>query len=455
MALDLNKEPESQDEAAREQQGAQPKVPTQVFSDTGSQPAVQYDDDADDDSFFDAEAEEAANAAYYEDEELEPEDVYDYREERRARRRRAAKVRRQNKRARSLSCALVLLTVICAGATLLSVFILAVAKEIFGIDKDISERIVTIEKGATTQSIAEQLEREHIISLPWAFRLISRLKGMDGHYIADEHELSPSMSYESMIKELCTNHEKDRKYVTVTFREGLNLLEIADILVENNVCEKDMFLFYFNKAGYGYSFESELPDATPLKFQRMEGYCFPDTYEFYVHEDPEIVAQKIYQNFDSKITASDYVRMKELGMTLDQVITLASIVQAEAPYLDEMKKVASVFHNRMNNTAVFSSLQSDPTKKYAEQVIHYNIQVANQAMEDAYNTYVGTGLPPGAINNPGREAIEAVLYPADTPYYFFNANVDTREVYYAITNEEHNANVAKVKADQQAAKKNK
>ncbi|MBR5372206.1 MAG: endolytic transglycosylase MltG [Oscillospiraceae bacterium] len=453
MEKNLNEEPNQQDETVQE--GAAPKVPTQVFSETGEQAPPTYDDDADDDSFFDAEAEEAANAATYEDEELAPEDVYDYREERRARRRRAAKVRRQNKRARSLSCALVLLTLICASATLLSVFILAVAKEIYGIDKDISPRIVTIAKGSSTQDIAEQLEREHIISLPQGFRLISRLKGMDGQYIAGEHELTPSMSYESMIKELTTNHEKDRKYVTVTFPEGLNLLEIADILEQNKVCDKDKFLFYFNKAGYGFSFEDELPDATPLKFYRMEGYCFPDTYEFYVHEDAEIVAQKIYQNFDNKITASDYVRMKELGMTLDQVITLASIVQAEAPYLEEMKKVASVFHNRLNNTDVFSSLQSDPTKKYAEQVIHYNNQIYNQAMEESYNTYIGTGLPPGAINNPGRDAIEAVLYPADTPYFFFNANVDTREVFYAITNEEHNANVAKVKADQQAAKKNK
>ena len=453
MEKNLNEEPNQQDGSVQE--GAAPKAPEDVFSENGEQAPPQYDDDADDDSFFDAEAEEAANAAIYEDEELAPEDVYDYREERRASRRRAAKVRRQNKRARSLSCALVLLTLICASATLLSVFILSVAKEIYGIDKDISPRIVTIQKGASVQDIAEQLEREHIISLPMGFRLISRLKGMDAQYIAGEHELSPSMSYESMIKELTSNHEKDRKYVTVTFREGLNLLEIADILEQNNVCEKDKFLFYFNKTGYGFSFEDELPDATPLKFYRMEGYCFPDTYEFYVHEDAEIVAQKIYQNFDSKITASDYVRMKELGMTLDQVITLASIVQAEAPYLEEMKKVASVFHNRLNNTDVFSSLQSDPTKKYAEQVIHYNNQIYNQAMEESYNTYIGTGLPPGAINNPGRDAIEAVLYPADTPYYFFNANVDTREVYYAITNEEHNANVAKVKADQQAAKKNK
>ena len=454
MAKNLNEEPEQQEETIPAAPGKPRKSSTKVFNGEQSAPSEPlYDDE--DDSAFDAEEAAEGDPAQYDDEELAPEDVYDYREERRAHRRRAAKARIRNKKARSLSCALVLLTIICAAATLLSVFILAVAKEIYGIDKDIGERIITIEAGSTTQSIAEQLEKEHMISLPLAFRLISRLKGKDGQYIAGEHELSPSMSYESMIAELCTNYENKRQYKMVTFREGITLLDAAQILQDSNICEKDKFLFYFDKTGYGFNFESQLPEATPLKFHRMEGYCFPDTYEFYVNEDPEIVAQKIYQNFDSKITASDYVRMQELGMTLDQVITLASIVQAEAPYLEEMQKVASVFHNRLNNTDVFSSLQSDPTKKYAENVIHYNNPILNQAMEDAYNTYRGTGLPPGAINNPGREAIEATLYPADTPYYFFAANVDTREVFYAVTNDEHEANLAKIKADQKAAKNNK
>lgn len=458
MAKNLNEEPNDQEQIPERSENAgaeQPKSSTRVFSGTGEQPAPHYDDDEEEDGFFDPAEAEAENAAAYDDEELEPEDVYDYREERRAHRRRVMKARIRNKRARGISCALVLLTIICASATLLSVFILAVAKEIYGIDKDIGERLVTIGKGSTTQSIAEQLEKENVISLPWAFRLISRLKGKDGQYIAGEHELSPSMSYESMIEELCYNHEKDRKYKTITFTEGITLLDAAQILQDNGICDKDKFLFYFNKTGYGFEFEKHLPDATPLKFQRMEGYCFPDTYDFYVNAQPEYVVQKIYQNFDSKITASDYLRMEELGMTLDQVITLASIVQAEAPYLEEMRKVSSVFHNRLNNTDVFASLQSNPTKNYAEKVIHFNNPVANQAMEDAYNTYVGTGLPPGAINNPSRDAIEAVLYPDNTPYYFFNANVDTREVYYAVTNAEHEANLAKVKADQKAAKNNK
>lgn len=361
---------------------------------------------------------------------------------------RKKKRRRKRKKTRKLSCTLVLLTAILAMSSVLSVAILAVAKEMYGIDKDIQEKIIIIPEGATTASIAEQLVQEEMISLPEVFRLVSRMNGMDGSYIAGEHVISASMSYETMIEELCHNYEEDnREYVRVTFREGITLMDAAKILQENEVCSADNFMFFFNSGNFGFEFEKYLPEKNSLKFQQMEGYCFPDTYEFYVGEEPNIVAQKIYANFDSKLTEGDYRKMQELGMSLDEVITLASIVQGEAPFPDSMKMVASVFHNRLLNRGMFPKLQSDPTRKYAEDVIAPNLEVNNETMITAYNTYDGTGLPPGAINNPGRDAIEAVLYPADSNYYFFNANIDTGAIYYATTNEEHEANLQRVQAE--------
>lgn len=378
-------------------------------------------------------------------------DDYDEIEAREKDRRRRRRKHRRRKKGRGLSCSLVLLTLIFASAVVLSVTILTVVKEIYGIEKDVNERNVTIPAGSTTTDIAEQLQRENIISLPQMFRLISRMNGKDGSYIAGEHVISPSMSYQAMINELCKNHESEREYVRVTFREGITLLDAAEILQQNEVCEADAFIWAFNAGGFGFNFENYVTDSSALKFYRMEGYCFPDTYDFYVNEDPNIVAQKIYENFDNKITPAYYSRMQELGMSLDEVVTLASIVQAEAPYPDEMRKVSSVFHNRLLNSAVFTKLQSDPTRKYVEDVIRPNQQVQNTLMQEAYNTYEGTGLPPGAICNPGKAAIEAVLYPADTNYYFFVANVDTRVTYYATTNEEHEANIAKIRQEQAEA----
>ena len=119
--------------------------------------------------------------------------------------------RRKRKKTRKLSCTLVLLTLILAMSSVLSVAILAVAKEMYGIDKDIQEKVIIIPEGATTASIAEQLVDENMISLPQVFRLVSRMNGMDGSYIAGEHVISASMSYETMIEELCHNYEEDNR----------------------------------------------------------------------------------------------------------------------------------------------------------------------------------------------------------------------------------------------------
>ena len=106
-----------------------------------------------------------------------------------------------------------------------------------------------------------------------------------------------------------------------------------------------------------------------------------------------------------------------------------------------MKNISSVFHNRLNNPDKFPKLESDPTRIYAEDVIHVKADITDETIENAYNTYQSAGLPPGAICNPGLEAINATLYPDDTEYFYFCANVNTGKVYYATTLEEHEANL--------------
>ena len=140
-----------------------------------------------------------------------------------------------------------------------------------------------------------------------------------------------------------------------------------------------------------------------------------------------------------------YDKMQEQNLSLNQVITLASMVQAESANKEQMRMVASVFLNRFNNSLDFPKMQSDPTKKYVNEVIKSNIKMSSydlyQKVFDSYDTYVGVGLPPGPICNPGIDAIEAVLDPADTDYYFFCHNIKTREIYSAKTNDEHEKNL--------------
>ncbi|MDE6092282.1 MAG: endolytic transglycosylase MltG, partial [Ruminococcus sp.] len=208
------------------------------------------------------------------------------------------------------------------------------------------------------------------------------------------------------------------------------------ILEDNGVCSADDFIFYFNSGGLGFDFENKLPTDASLKFYRMEGYLFPDTYFFYENMSPEQVCQKIYLNFDNKMTDERYARMESLGLSLDQLITFASIVQKEAANTDTMTLVASVFWNRLRNSADFPLLQSDPTSNYAE-FVRTRMDVYDKTIVDAYDTYVGPGLPPGAICNPGIEAIDAVLEAFESSYFYFIANIYTGQTYFSETLDEH------------------
>ncbi|MBZ4669766.1 MAG: putative periplasmic solute-binding protein [Oscillospiraceae bacterium] len=321
-----------------------------------------------------------------------------------------------------------------------AIYIIRIGKDAFGIDQPSNPVEINIPKGSTTADIAQILQENGIIEEPLIFRLFSKLKHADSLYKEGNHTLRPDMSYDVIVEEL--QKESQRDTVDITFPEGITLIECAKLLEKNEVCKADDFIYAFNSASFGYDFESQVTNSK-LKFYKMEGYFFPDTYKFYKNSEPQIVAKKIYANFAEKVNNNLMGRMKELNITLDETITLASIVQAEAPVSYDMKNVASVFWNRLRNKDKFPLLQSDPTTKYVNEVIKPNIEVENEEMYIAYDTYQGPGLPPGAICNPGLDAIEAVLYPNDTDYFYFCANLETKECFYAKTLNEHEQNLVK------------
>lgn len=340
---------------------------------------------------------------------------------------------------------LILTTFIFAVSICLSMVIIAFGKDMLGIGKSDSTQLIIIPENATTEEIASLLKNEGIIKSPKCFVLFSQLRKNDSAYIAGEHFIRPNMAYEEIIYELTTLTTEIGESVEVTFAEGLNLYEIGDILEKNGVCDADKFVFEFNSGDYGYAFEEKLPTDSTLKLNRMEGYCFPDTYIFTEDMDPEKVCQKIYYNFDTKMTEERYKKMESMNLTLDQLITLASIVQMEAANTDSMKLVASVFLNRLRNPDEFAGkLQSDPTSNYANDVVKPHLELYNKNMVDAYDTYIGTGLPPGAICNPGIEAIDAVLENFPSEYYYFIANIYTGITLYGKTLDEHLANEAEI-----------
>lgn len=385
---------------------------------------VPEEENADDDT------EEAVDDAYEDDyEELPPPTRY------------KEKKRRKKRGHGHLIFGLLLSAFVISVSILAAVFILKWAKELFGIDKSEREAVVDIPMDSSTVDIAEILYNEGIITDVNLFRLYSKFKGADGTYIAGSHILSPKMDYNQIIEVLQEEIESaKRETVDIVFQEGITLYEAAQKLEAKNVCNAAEFIEAFNTSKFGFDFEEKVK-VSSMKFYKMEGYFFPDTYQFYVEEDPRIVAKKIYKNFEARITPDLYGRMKDLDMELEEVLTLASIVQAEAANTRDMKKVASVFYNRLNNPDEYPLLQSDPTTNYVEDIIMPNIEVRSQKIFDAYDTYKGAGLPPGPICNPGLDAINAVLYPAETDYYYFCSNLETGEFFYAVTLEEHEQNL--------------
>lgn len=382
-----------------------------------------------------------------EDEEAEPEEDEDHEPEEEDEdsepEEEAPKVKKKRRKKRGhghIIFGVILSVVIISVSILAAVFILKASKELLGLDKSDIEMVIDIPMNSSTADIAEQLFHEGIIADPSLFRLFSRIKGADGTYIAGTHKLSPKMDYGTIIEILQEEAENKRETADVVFPEGITILEAAKRLEDKGVCDADEFIRVFNTSEFGFDFEENIK-VSSMKFYKMEGYLFPDTYQFYLDEDPRVVAKKIYANFEKRVTPDYYGRMRDLEMDLEEVLTLASIVQAEAANTRDMKRVASVFYNRLNNPDEYPLLQSDPTTNYVEDVIMPNIEVKSEIMFEAYDTYRGAGLPPGPICNPGLDAINAVLYPAETDYYYFCSNLDTGEFFFAETLEEHEQNL--------------
>lgn len=230
-----------------------------------------------------------------------------------------------------------------------------------------------------------------------------------------------------------------RQTVKITFPEGHNVLQVAQLLEQNGVCNAGEFMELARETPENFAFAEGIKNSQSRVFA-LEGYIFPDTYDFYVGESAQNALMRFLKNMSSKITQEDIDRATELGYTIDDIITLASIIQSEAGELAEMKKVSSVFHNRLNSP--YNKLESDVTVLYIKEKLASIMpdQETKDQYYKFYNTYSISGLPVGAICNPGRDAITAALYPDMTDYYFFVTDKNDGSYYYARTYEEHRKN---------------
>lgn len=327
---------------------------------------------------------------------------------------------------------------IFAISVMIAVFALFCVSDIFGINRPDCTADVKIPEHAKTGQIASLLQKNGIIRSAALFSVyiyVTKVHNLQyGTYT-----LSSQMSYGYIVSKL-KDPANSRSTVKVTIPEGFTLQKIGDLLQKDNVCSKQDFLNSASSSKISFDFSSQITNGSK-RLYRLEGYLFPDTYEFFLHQSSDAVVKKMLNDFDTRYNDELRSETKNSGMTVDQVVTLASIIQKEASNTSQMGKVSSVFHNRLTNGINGKKLlQSDATVLYVLRVIKPELSTSDTELSSDYNTYKQEGLPPGAICNPGLAAIEAALNPENTPYYYFVSDKNGK-YYYAQTYTQHLVNV--------------
>jgi UPF0755 protein len=304
-----------------------------------------------------------------------------------------------------------------------------------------------INKGATSAEIAKNLMNQGFIDNENMFKLMSKINGFNGSYQSGTHILSKNLSNDEIMR-ILSDVPASRQ---VTIPEGKTFKQIVDILFEKKIIkDKEKFITTANTEEFDYDFLKDIPPRD----NELEGYLFPDTYEFDMNVSDKDIMIKMLDNFDRKFKADYREKIKTLktfkgNMTLDDVIILASIIEKEAKDPDDRYLISGVLYNRLNSKdKTLRKLQIDATiqyillKKtgaYKDRLLYTDLEI-----EDMYNTYLYEGLPPGPICCPGEAAIKAALNPDDSGYLYYVARNDAEGSHeFSRTYKEHQAAIKK------------
>ncbi len=335
-------------------------------------------------------------------------------------------------------------------AAFLAYFAITRINDLYAFVKADDEVEVTIPENATVNEITEILADAGVINYPSFFKFYAQLKDASNRYEfkAGTYTVNPMMNYDQLFETFMG--VEAQKILRVTIPEGYTVDEIIDLFVSLGIGTKEGFENAIQNYDFDYDFMPELDglDNTQRKY-RLEGYLFPDTYEFYSDRAETYYLYRLLDRFDEVYSQTFKDRAAELGMTMDEVITLASLIEKEALFQNDFEIISSVFHNRLNNPAFETNgyLESDATVVYAYQILTgerlKEVTAEHLAINSPYNTHEYKGLPPGAICNPGYEAIACALYPESTKYYYFVSAL-SGETFYATNYSTHKSNVSKV-----------
>lgn len=322
----------------------------------------------------------------------------------------------------------------------ISLAVIMVGNDVFAFVKSEDEIEIVIPENADLDTVADVLSSNGIIKYPSVFKWFAGYKHDNGQFLAGTYKLKPSTDYEDILASF--KEKKPSGTSRITIPEGYTTDEIIDLLVEKGIGTREGYVEVINNYDFDYWFLDDLETVGYSKdrIYRLDGYLFPDTYEFYNASKPETVINKMLYRF-AQVFTDDYRKMTvEKGMTVDDIVTLASMIEKEAGTSADYFKISEVFWNRLNNPAQYPRLESDATVVY--QIAHElgerpkKVTAADMDRDLPYNTYIHEGLPPGPISNPSATAMLAALNPSKNGYYFFVS--DGRKTYFSADIYTHN-----------------
>lgn len=303
---------------------------------------------------------------------------------------------------------------------------------------------VVIPPDSTYTEIIDLLKDNGLIKRTLFCKVFTKYRGFDDEeYLSGNYYLNSKMGVEGMLMDVMAA-PVSADSINLTFPEGWTIQQIFEKLEKYEVCDSNKLYSAIRSASYEkYNFISDIADDTS-RYTKLEGYMFPDTYDFYVDADANYVVKKFLDNFKSRWEDEYDVRAEKMGYTRDEIITIASIIQKEAANSSQMKLVSSILHNRLKDSANYPTLGCDSTAIYISNYVTPTIgEAQGRFFYDNYDTSAIRGLPPGPICNPGMDAIKAALYPEETNYYFF-AHDNSGRIYVATTLSEHRNNLVKI-----------
>jgi len=350
----------------------------------------------------------------------------------------------------------VLLVTALAVSLVLSYVGITFLQDVFALRSSQREADFSLEAGQTTSEVIDILSKNRLIRQKGLCKLYMNLsfyirsRGMDSprlpEYLPGEYTVSTELGLEEMLNQF-KSKPQSAETIHLLFPEGYTVKQVVEKIDANRVA----------KAGPLNSILNSEFDSIPFlktidvsgRYYRYEGYLFPDTYQFFVNDNVNSVLQRFFENFEKKWKENGFDKKAEaIGMTMDEVVILASIIQKEAANNDEMPLLSRILHNRLERPGVYPLLECDATRDYVNNNIATEMDATSaDYWGSKYNTYRVSGLPAGPICNPGLAAIKAALSPSAAPehqgLYYFQHDKNSK-IYTASTKAEHNANTTQI-----------